>query len=134
MPLASLLLSVGDNASQVAANDVGSPIVLFLLVAMLIALTCAAFIVAAVASGLILSIVGAACVAIIILAALAAAVASFNFALATLVWTRRPPLRRWMSAGWWGTCTLVAGPPVAIAFWWLHYHGRPVQPSNATLA
>lgn len=134
MSLASILLSVGDNTSQAAADDFGSPVVLFFILAMLFALACAAFMVAAIASGLMLAIVGATCVALVIVAAITTAVASFNFALATLVWTRRPPLRRWMSAGWWGTCTLVAGPPVAIVFWWLHYRRPPAALPRHSLA
>lgn len=86
MPLVSLVLSVDDNTPQVAADDSDSPIVLG--VAILISLACAA------STGPMLSIVGAACVAIMIPAALVAAVTYFNFALATLIWTRRPPLHR----------------------------------------
>lgn len=121
MLIAPVLLAVADAPADMATDEFGSPIVLFLLVALLIALVCAAFVVAAIASGIILAVVGAICVAIVVIASLLLAAAAVNFALATIVWTRRPPVHRWMSTGWWGALTLATGPIAALPFWWLHY-------------
>ena len=93
------------------------------VVCLLAALALAAFVVAAVASGVMLAIVGAVCVALAIVGLMTIAVVCFNFALATVVWTRRPPVQRWLGSGWWGMLTLVGGPLVAVPFWWLHCRG-----------
>ena len=125
MPLAPVLLAVVDAPSIAPLDEYGSPILLFFFILVLLALACAAFAVAAIASGLLLAIVGAICIAIVVIASLALAAAAVNFALATIVWTRQPPVRRWMSPGWWGTLTLATGPVAAIPFWWLHYICKP---------
>ena len=130
MLLAPLLLAIADVPADVATDDLGSPLILCLLVALLIALVGAAFVVAAVASGILLAIVGAVCIAIIVVASLLLAAAALNFALATVVWTRRPPVRRWISVGWWGTFTLATGPLAAVPFWWLHYLSKHARMSR----
>jgi hypothetical protein len=124
MSLALAQLALAGPTPDAAPDDFGSPFLLFFVLALLFALAAATFIVAALVSGTLLAMVGAACVALLILGSLAAAAASFNFALATLVWTRRPAIRRWMGTRGWGTLTLLAGPFAAVPFWWLHYQHR----------
>jgi hypothetical protein len=102
-------------------DDFGSPIVLALFLFAALVVVVIALVTAGAACGAVLAGIGLLAIAAVVVASILIAVFFAHLALATIVWTRRPPVRVLWGTPVWGLFTLLVGVFAAVPFWWLHY-------------